>query len=238
MIDILIPVLNRPDNAPKVVESIRNVTTVDHSIVFICSQGDEAEILACKQTGARILIHDFGQRSEYPKKMNFGFSKTDRDFCLLGADDIDFTKNWDLDLLRMASDTGKGVIGNNDCANPQVMRGDFSTHPLVRRSYVMEQGASLDGPGVLIHEGYDHNYCDRELCHLAQSRGQWAFAENVRICHRHPSWGTAKSDQVYAKGRRAMQRDHYLFMRRARLWGGVGLLSEELPGRRRSQRRR
>ena len=236
MIDILVPVLGRPQNVVPLVESIVSTTSVDYSLIFICTAGDRQQIEACKQTGARIITVR-GGRSEYPRKMNRAFSKTDREFVLLAADDLEFEQGWDVRTLALADEMGVGVIGTNDCANPQVLRGEFSTHPLVRRRYVTEQGASFDGPGVLIHEGYDHNYCDREVCHLAQSRGQWAFAVEARICHRHPCWGTAKPDDVYLKGRRAFRRDYQLFMRRADRWGGTGLLAYEQPrGRRRRGR--
>lgn len=238
MIDILIPVLARPQNARPMIESLRQATVVEYRVLFLCSLGDDEEIDACHETGCEIFIDDFGERGQYPRKMNAGFRLTEHPFLLLGADDIEFQPGWDVEVLRVAQETGAGVIGTNDCANPQVMRGHFSTHPLVRRSYVDEQGGSLDGPGVLIHPGYSHNFCERELAHLAQSRGQWVFASESKIVHRHPCWGTAPEDDTYRKGVANMGEDQWLFWDRAQQWGGVGLLPQEISWIKRTRRAR
>jgi hypothetical protein len=214
VIDIFIPVLGRPENAKKVVASIAStISIVDFSVIFICTAGDTANYDACLHTGARVLTVE-GGRSEYPRKMNHAFARTDRKFCLLGADDIEFEAGWDYELLLMAEETKLGVIGSNDCANPSVMRGEFSTHPMVRRSYVVERGASNDGPGVLCHEGYDHNQVDVEICKLAQRRHEWAFAHKARICHKHPAFTGEERDATYDKGFRQFQRDRQTYAKR------------------------
>lgn len=223
VIDILVPVLARPANAAKVVKSIVEHTKVDYSIVFLCSLGDKRQINACKQTGARIIIEEFGRRSQYPKKMNLGFQRTDRQYLLMGADDLEFTDGWDENVLWLAEQSGAGVIGTNDCSHPEVKVGKFATHPLVRRSYIEQEGGSLDGPGTIFTPAYDHNYSDRELCHLAQYRGKWAFAVNSRIIHRHPAWGTAEVDPTYQKGAETISEDFKLFIKRSRGWGGIGV---------------
>jgi hypothetical protein len=217
MIDVLVPVLGRPQNVVPLVESIVATTSVDFSIIFICTTGDRAQIDACKETGARILTIK-GGRSEYPRKMNTAFRKTDREFCLLGADDLEFEDEWDLKALACAQTTNAGVIGTNDCFNPYVMEGKFSTHPLVRRRYVETHGAALDGPGILCHEGYDHNYTDLELSELAQKRGEWAFCPESRVCHRHPGMLSKERDETYKKGFRQFKRDQQLFLKRQKLF--------------------
>lgn len=214
MIDILVPVLARPQNALPLVTSIQATTTVDYSILFLCSHGDEAQIAACKQTGARVIVADYGRTHEYPRKMNHGFAKTDRQYVFLAADDLDFQPGWD----EAALDHFASVVATNDDANPEVKRGSFGTHNLVRRSYVMEQGGSLDGPGVLLHEGYDHNWVDRELCQLADWRGEYAFARDSIVRHRHPHWGTAEMDATYEKGLSTFAADQRLFRQRSLRW--------------------
>lgn len=214
MIDIFVPVLGRPQNAKLVADSISQSTAVDFSLVFICTKGDYSEITACKKTGARIMVIQ-GGRSEYPRKMNHAFRKTDREWVFLGADDLIFEKGWDTEALKMAT-ARVGVVGTSDCHNPAVMRGDFATHPLIRRSYVMDEGASMDGPGVLCHEGYDHNLTDVEISKLAQARGRWAFAPESRICHNHPDWLDMPKDATYHKGFRFWRRDQQLWRKRSR----------------------
>ncbi|MCI0564867.1 MAG: hypothetical protein MN733_40895, partial [Nitrososphaera sp.] len=67
MIDILIPVLRRPQNAQPVVDSIKSATTVDHRILFICSPEDRRGIDACFRTGAELIVCSFPSgRSDYP----------------------------------------------------------------------------------------------------------------------------------------------------------------------------
>jgi hypothetical protein len=218
MIDILIPVLHRPQNAQPLVDSIHKHTTVPHQIVFLTTAGDQHQYEACCQTGANVLIVQ-GIHNQYARKINQGFAVTSNPYVLLAADDLDFQPGWDTIALAVAEASGAGVIGTDDCANKHVRAGNFSTHPLVRRSYIEDVGGTWDdGPGVVLHEGYDHNMVDVELAHVAKARGQWAFALESRICHRHPGWKTAEMDATYAKGSSKFAADRRLFARRSRMW--------------------
>ena len=227
MIDVLVPVLGRPQNVQPLIEAFK-ATTAAYQIHFLCTWGDEEQITACMEVDALTHICCEPGRSEYPQKMNVGYALTDRPFLLLAADDLSPEPGWDTEALKVAEETGAGVIGTNDMANGYVMAGIFSTHSLVRRRYVTEMGASLDGPGTLIHEGYDHNFSDRELCGLAQARGEWAFAKNARILHRHPLWKSAPWDKTYRKGLATFHEDQALFLSRASEWGYAGLHPDEV----------
>jgi hypothetical protein len=238
LIDILVPVLSRPQNVAPLVASIKATTTNPYKILFLCSPGDNEQIEACRATEAEVKVVKWpAGTSDYPMKMNLGLQLTENPFLLMGADDLTFHDGWDVHALAVAERTGAAVIGTNDLANRQVMRGHFSTHPLVRRSYVMEKGASMDGPGILVSTAYDHNYCDRELCHLAEARGLWAFAGDSHIKHRHPLWRTAPEDSTYARGRKTASEDHIVFFTRAAQWKYVGILPEEHKWLGRAQRR-
>ena len=226
MIDILVPVLGRPGNVDSLIESIYRTTSVPHKVWFLTSPDDEAQREACLATDERIIEVE-GKHNQYPRKMNVGFRASTESFVLLAADDIDFQADWDTIALTMAEETGAGVIGLNDLANKQVMKGVWSTHPLVRRSYIMEQGGSLDGPGTLLHEGFDHNFVERELCGLAMQRGKWDFAPEAKVKHRHPIYRTATEDETYKKGQSTFRQDQLLFLERAKLWGEHGLLPGE-----------
>jgi hypothetical protein len=217
VIDVLIPVLGRPQNAAKVYEAFHAVARLPIDILFLCSAGDDAEIAACAETGADIDVHDYGGRYEYPQKMNRGFRLTRHPWLLLAADDVEPAETWDLHALSCWVSTERGVIGTNDCVNSSVMRGDYSTHPLVRRDYVREQGASLDGPGILCHEGYDHNYTDVEIARVAQSRDQWVYCPSAIIEHRHHVFADdVARDETYVKGFRFFRRDRQTHLRRMR----------------------
>jgi hypothetical protein len=228
MIDILVPVLGRPQNVQPLIEAFK-VTTAAYEIHFLCSPGDDAQIVACRVSGAdTIVVNAADGQHQYPIKMNDGFAATKRPFLLLASDDISPEPGWDTEALRVAEETDAGVIGTNDMANGYVKAGIFSTHSLVRRRYVTEWGGSLDGPGTLIHEGYDHNFSDRELCGLAQARGEWAFAKRSILRHRHPLWKTASWDATYRKGLSTFHEDQRLFLERAAEWGYAGLHADEV----------
>jgi hypothetical protein len=214
MIDVLIPVLRRPARVRPVVESIRSASRFVKQILFLVSEDDKAEIMAVEEVGAEYASCKWKPGpADYAKKMNTGFLLTDSAFVFLGADDLDFKPGWDVSALEAAF-AGAGVIATNDLANPEVKKGIFGTHCLVRRSYVKEHGASLEGPGHLLSEAYDHNFVDRELCHLADSRDLYAFAEKSHVQHLHPHWGTAEMDATYRKGLANFRQDRRLFLRR------------------------
>jgi hypothetical protein len=238
MIDVLVPVLGRPQNAALVVQRFRQAATVPYRLVFLCTEEDEDQIAACRETEGEVILV-CGEHSQFPRKINVGFNATENLYVFVAADDIEPLPGWDTTALTIALACGRGVIGTNDQSNKWNVNGHFSTHPLIRRSYVLEHGGSLDGPGIVFHEGYDHNYVDRELCHLAQARNEWAFAVESRLIHHHPAWAKAPStDATYAKGRRTFHADHELFIVRAEQWGDVGLLPQELQWRKRTHRRR
>lgn len=230
MIDVLVPVLDRPQNALPLVESFRAHSSGE--ITFLCSPEDSEQIAACEATGERTVVVDFQPGpGDYARKMNYGFEHTERPWVFLGADDIEFTPGWSEALILDAD-----VIATNDLANGSVKRGEFGTHCLVSRRYVTDEGASADGPGVLVHEGYDHNFPDRELCGLARSRRVYAFAKHSIVRHRHPLWKTATWDDTYRKGFSKFHQDRDLFLERAHLWGYVGLSSQERNLAQRRQR--
>lgn len=222
MIDLLIPVLGRPQNAQVVVDSIRAVQIVPTTVYFICTREDDDEIEACKKTGAIVLLLGTGP-SEYPRKINHGVGcsadmvGTPNEFVFLGADDLCFHPGWDRNAIDMWLATGKRVIGTNDLCNPTVMRGEHATHSLVHRSYV--EDGTIDEPGKLLHEGYDHNYVDTEFIGTAKHRGEFIFAKDSHVEHLHWICGQGqRQDVIYKKGSKSVNRDHHLFNTRQRLW--------------------
>lgn len=216
MIDVLCPVLGRPGNVEPLVESFLASASPMDELHFICSPGDDLQIEACLQSAQHTLIVEWpAGRADYARKMNYGYRMSERPFLLLAADDVTFDPGWRDAVLDCAGDFG--VIGTNDMASRHVTSGRSSTHPLVRRSYLDSQGGTLEGPGTLIHEGYDHNFSERELVELAKRRRQWMFCPNAIITHRHPLWGTTEWDPTYRKAMACYEEDARLFRsRRAR----------------------
>lgn len=219
MIDVLVPVLGRPWNVAPLVESFLATTSQDE-LHFICTPGDDEQIAACVDSGQNVLVVEWpAAKGDYGRKMNYGFRETKRPYLLLAADDVTFTAGWRQAAFACAGDFG--VIGTNDMASKHVMSGRSSTHPLVRRSYIEVYGGSYDGPGWLIHEGYDHNFSERELVELAQKRGQWVFCKGSVIKHRHPLWHTEEWDDTYRKAMKNFHKDQRLFSHRQRRYTRV-----------------
>ena len=233
MIDILIPVLGRPHNAAPLVQNIRDTTTVTHRIRFLCTRGDNEQIEACHATGEETVTVGWpAGRGDYARKINLGSDAqrilaSESEWIFMGADDLRFEPRWDTAAIKSAGDRFH-VVATNDMANAQVKRGQFGTHCLIRRRYITEQGGTPDqGPGVVLFEGYDHNFVDRELCHTAQHRGCYVFARHSHVRHYHPLWRTAPQDKTYQKALRHFRDDQHLFLSRAHLWGHVGLSAHE-----------
>lgn len=215
MIAVLVPVLGRPASAQPLADSLASATAVAHRLIFICSRRDEAKIAACRATSAEVMIVPWEPRhADFAKKINHAFSLTDEPFIFQGADDIRFHPGWDVQALALAHKTGAGVIGTNDLGNPMVKRGKTSTHSLIRRAYIEEQGGTFDGTGTVFSEAYDHQYVDNELCEVARMRGQFAFAQRSTVEHLHPHWGRGTDDEIYRKGQLHTLSDRKLFQQR------------------------
>jgi hypothetical protein len=204
-------------------------------LIFLLSPNDGAVIDTVLRNGLRAHVVNWRPaRSDYSRKMNYGYRASERQWLLLGAQDIRFHPGWDVEALRCALETGRRVIGTNDIGNPESFRkGSFSTHPLVARSYADEMG-TVDGPGALVAEVYDHNWVDRELAETAAHRGEWFFCRRSVVEHLHPHWGKAVMDSTYHKGLRNFGRDRRIYQERRRLWGAPRLSERRRGGRART----
>lgn len=219
---VVIPVLNRPHRAQPVIDAL---TASDRAglarPLFVCTPGDHAQIAACRATGAETLIADWpAGRADWARKCGLGRHATDEPFLLLAADDVTFEPGWAEAALTIFRRYDVGVVGTNDCANPTVMRGLHSTHPLVCRGYADTHG-TVDDPALMLAGCYWHNFVDTELVETAKARGCWAFAADARVRHANPMWGTAQMDDTYRRGREHYQEDAVLFRERQRLWQQV-----------------
>jgi hypothetical protein len=213
-IDVLVPVLGRPQNVAPLLESLA-VTRVEHRVFFICSPGDSEQIAACEVSGHPTLIVNWTpNRGDYAKKINWGFEQTDAEWVFQGADDLRFYPDWDVAALRCARQREKQVIGTNDMHNPQVKRGIHATHFLIARSYIEEQGGTFDDSGAIFCEKYDHQYVDLEFCETARRRGAWFYCRNSVVEHLHPHWGLAEQDETYKKAMRRTGQDRRIYMQR------------------------
>ncbi len=214
MLDILIPVLGRPQRVKSLFQNIVETTDVPYRLLFLCSTEDREEIEAIEEVGAEFsTLRAPPANGQYAKKINLGYRQTANPWLALLADDVVFHPGWASTAMHVAQERFS-VVALNDMANSFVRNGMLATHALVRRTYVDEQGCSLDGPGVIYHEGYSHNFVDCELSVIARHRGLFIFARRAVVQHKHPIWGKAERDQTYEYGLRDFDKDRTLFVER------------------------
>ncbi len=183
-------------------------------MLFVADVDDHRELAELHRVGADWITVD--DPRNYPAKINAGYRETSEPLVFLAADDLSFHPGWLTAAQKVLSDT-VDVVGTNDLYNPRVVAGAHSTHTLVRRSYVERFGV-VDEPGVVLHEGYPHEYCDDELVQTARARGRYGHAHDSIVEHLHPYAGKAPHDAVYELGQSRRREARTIFRRRRRLW--------------------
>jgi glycosyltransferase involved in cell wall biosynthesis len=210
---VIVPVLGRPQNAAPFMESLAASGAPLAKVYAVADLDDTDTAKAWEEAGASVLPvagFDHPGPGTFAEKVNIGYQVTDEPWLLLAGDDVGFHPGW-LDQAQHAARDGADVVGTNDLHNPRVTAGEHSPHPMVRRAYIDEQGASWDGPGVVCHEGFRHWFVDDELVTVAKQRGAWVAAPHAKVEHLHPLWGLAADDETYALGREHIEADKALF---------------------------
>lgn len=163
----------------------------------------------------------------YAENVNRLVRDTTGDWVLVVGDDVEFRPGW-LEAARALSDRFD-VIGTNDSEpgrvrNPAVANGSHADHFFVRRSYIEDEGGSLDGPGTLAPECYRHWWVDKEIIGLAKARGVFTPCLDSVIVHHHPGYdGNEKArnqDATYSVAVDAAEADRKTFMSRVGLIEG------------------
>lgn len=211
---ILVPMLGRPHRVAPLLESIRE--TCDARVLFCLTPGDAAVLRAVEAAGGQCIMVAQKPAGDYARKINQGYQFTTQPHIFCGADDLRFHPGWYEAAVAEMRD-GIGVVGTNDLGSPRVIAGEHSTHSLVARWYA-DQFGTIDQPGEIMHEGYQHEWVDDELVGTAMARGAWAFASGSKVEHLHPNWGKAPSDRQYAQQRTRMRQGATLYRKRRRLW--------------------
>lgn len=214
MLDIIVPVLGRPHRVSPLMKNVAG-TTKDYRLLFVVSTDDTQELEALQKAGADFLVVP-SKRGSWACKINDGFKITNAPWVFTGADDLAFHPDWFERALRWVDDTIH-VVGTNDICNHRVMSGQHSTHTLFRRKYVEEWG-TIDQPGLVMHEGYKHDFTDDEAVATAKARGVYAHAYDSIVEHLHPLAGKAEDDDTYRKGRKHSSEGRRLFTKRKTLW--------------------
>lgn len=222
---VIVPVLNRPQNAQPLVDSFE-ASGADATLTFVVSSGDVSQWAVCFDLSTRsfdavtmLTVSRESGPGDYAYKIQCGYDGTTEQLVLLAADDLIFHPGWLEAVERIADEYDCGVIGTNDQANPLVKRGLHSTHPVVRRCYIDTHGGVVGEPGIVYHQGYDHQWVDCELVETAKARGCYAHAHDAIVEHRHPLYDRkVASDATYKKGQAKGSEDRRLYESRKHLW--------------------
>lgn len=212
----IIPVLNRPKNVERLINSFKDNTPLDRAeLLFVTGKDCKEEIEEINKFTGSISI-DIAPDNiiSWAKRINYGIKQSENKstWILCGADDIIFHPNW-FEIAEQKSINFDGIIGTNDLGHPATIGGWHSTHPIVSREYIKNFGV-IDEPGKLCHEGYFHNYVDAEIVHTAIKRGKWIHEPKCIIEHLHPAWNKANDDDVYKKGHEKVNLDRNLWSKR------------------------
>lgn len=195
-------------------ESLRAST--DLAKVYAVAQvGDDATAEAWRAAEAHVVT---SEHQSFARKVNDAWQTGDEPWLFLVGDDVAFHPGWLPVALARAAETGAQVVGTNDLGSAAVQSGDHAPHMLINRRYVVEQGASWDGPGVVCHPGYRHYYVDCEIVEAAKRRGVWASATDSIVEHLHPLFHKARRDEVYELARSYARHDQRLYIKRQRDW--------------------
>ena len=212
---VLVPMLGRPHRVEPMLGTLRT-TAPDARPLFLVSPNDHAVHQAIDAAGAERLTVDGPHPGDYARKINQGYRLCVEPLLFTGACDIRFHPGW-FEAATAELVDGIGVVGTNDLGSARVMAGRHSTHSLVTRDYV-ERFGTIDEVGVVLHEGYPHEFVDDELVQTAISRDAFAFAVDSHVEHLHPSWGKAPSDELYERTPVRMAHGRRLYRRRRQLW--------------------
>jgi hypothetical protein len=222
---ILVPVLGRPHRVQPLLDSITANTKPAHRVLFIVNDTDRAELQALRRANVAPVNEGPGPhyvtvpawRGTYPCKINVGYQVTDEPLVFSAADDVAFHPGW-LEAAQAKLSDQIDVVGTADLLNPAVMSGEHSTHTLFRRSYIEREGGTVDGNGIVLHEGYPHDFCDAEFIETAKQRGRFVHAPDSVVEHIHHWGGKAPMDKTYRRGRRGRNAGKVLYEKRRKLW--------------------
>jgi glycosyltransferase involved in cell wall biosynthesis len=211
MIAVVIPTLGRPHKVAEIVKNIQE-TAPNATPYFVIESHDTATAEAIQQAGAQQIVNR--RSASYAGAVNTALLETTEPYLFVSADDFYYHQGWLEPLLEQAKSFG--LCASNDLHNQDVQNGTLATCFLITREYA--QAACIDEPGVMLHEGYTHNFVDAEVSETAISRGQFVYCADSKVEHLHYLWGLATKDETYAKTVLHHAQDEALFNNRRTLW--------------------
>jgi glycosyltransferase involved in cell wall biosynthesis len=191
---VICPIYKRTEHIAPLIASFEATTQPGEAALwFVCdaADADVQSAISDLTFGEDVRFVSEHEAMSCAERWNFGYRTTPQwPWVLLIGDDVRFHDGW-LDHARKLS-ADYDVIGTNDTTgapkNPKVANGSHADHFFVRRAYVEEHGACLDGPGVLAPDCYRHWYVDMEIIKLARARGIFTPCLDSVIEHLHPGY--------------------------------------------------
>jgi len=222
---IVVPVAHR-DNAFTFMDSLMaSLTPGQRERVWVHVMTDTNDAATKASWDAQALHYDnvivdqhryLREMGSFAEKVNRAFEVSDEPWLFIVGDDVRFHPGWLDQAMEVSHGPNVHVVGTNDLGNAAVMAGEHATHLFISRAYVEHLGASLDGPGIVCHEGYRHWYVDNEIVELAKKRKVWAPCLASHVEHLHPLFRKGAMDAVYAIGQAAAETDRALWQQRHR----------------------
>ena len=199
---------NRPHLIRALVENIRSVTPIPHRLIF-CENDAESQAILDEMGVENFLIEGL----TVVRRVNTLFDQTSEPYFYWGADDTHFTEGWLEPALELVKEN-QGVVAIHDG------QYHFDTS-ILARTYVETQG-TIDQPGLVMHPGYRHYFCEVEQYHTAWKRKKFAYSKHSVIEHRHwlMNGGGYPKDETYSLAESWFPDDRVTFRNRAPLWGG------------------
>jgi len=201
------------------------MTHVDVLVPYVRDQNRDRLLGSFNSTRPRDAHIYVGAKGKtFAENLNYQLKRSMADWVLVVGDDVEFTPGW-FEAAAEVSTTAD-VIGTNDARdgevrNPDVAAGRHADHFFVRREYIDQLGACLDGPGSFMPEAYRHWYTDREVIQLAKARGVFVMAPECRIIHHHPGYdgdeAARQADETYMAAVESSDDDRRTFLERAPL---------------------
>lgn len=205
VVSILLPTLGRPEKVYGLVENVRDATGGwPWQLVFAIDRRDVTTwkaLLKAVTLAPEGAVGAVAADGTYPVKTNAAYRFSSAPFVLPTADDVIFQAGWLDPIVAAFQDRAVQVVGTNDLS--PMSNATHATMPVIRRSYIEDEGCSWDEPGLVFHEGYRHNFVETEICALAVQRGVWRYEPESVIEHLHPVWGKREADETDAVGNQA-----------------------------------
>jgi hypothetical protein len=213
VIAVIIPTLGRPHKVQSIVTNLQE-TAPEVTPYFVIEPNDAVTAEAVADVHGNTIINR--RVASYAGAVNTALHETSEPYLYVSADDFEYHNEWLPPLLNEIDSFG--ICGSNDLHNKEVLAGTMATSFLIRRDYAVT--ACIDQPGIMLHEGYTHNFVDTEVIGTARSRNQFKHCSNSHVEHKHYLWGLAPHDDTYAKSVKQHEADWRTFNNRKVLWGG------------------